>query len=625
MSEKDRKKSNGFAPPDEEMDDDYYFDEPEEYLDDEIGDDDIRYLRDREPKEGDTDYFLDEGDETESETVFREVESDRELKKEKTVRKEAGKSHRNVKGKNPDKKASQKSLSQKNSEKKLNGELFQKATKQKCTEKASNRKVSRTDSKGKAAQKASGKKPKQKKDGKRFFIGIGVAVIVLASVYVGMSFFFMTHFLMNTEINGHDFSAKTISDVEKYIESQVDGYQLTVQEKDGKSDVILGTDISLKYRKNSEIEKILEKQNAFTWPASIFRKKSEKTMLEMEYDENALDERIQNLQAVTAEQTPSVSACPKFDGTQFVVAPEVIGTAVNMEKLEKEVKQHIQEFQTELDMEKTGCYETPKYTSASEEVKKACDTMNQYCKASITYTMTENEVVDATVISGWLTVDADMNVTFNENGIREWLTAFGDKYDTVGTTRTITSPDGRTVEVNGGTYGWSIDEDTEFEALKASIKNGETVTKEPAYYQTAASHSATDWGNTYAEVDLTTQRMWYIVDGVVALSSDVVTGYPTPDKETPAGVYSILEMQLNKTLIGEIVPETGKPEYETPVDYWMRITWSGIGFHDASWQPAFGGSLYTTIGSHGCINMPVDKAAALYSMLSIGTPVIMHY
>ena len=82
-----------------------------------------------------------------------------------------------------------------------------------------------------------------------------------------------------------------------------------------------------------------------------------------------------------------------------------------------------------------------------------------------------------------------------------------------------------------------------------------------------------------------------IVDGAVALETDVVTGYPTPEKETPAGVYNILEIQRNKTLVGEIDPDTGEPEYETPVSFWMRVTWSGIGFHDATWQPGFGLSL----------------------------------
>lgn len=143
--------------------------------------------------------------------------------------------------------------------------------------------------------------------------------------------------------------------------------------------------------------------------------------------------------------------------------------------------------------------------------------------------------------------------------------------------------------------------------------------------QEAASHGAQDWGNTYVEVDLTDQHMWYIVDGSVAMQTDVVTGLPTPERETPAGVYSILEMKRDKTLVGETDPATGQPIYETPVAYWMRVTWTGIGFHDATWQSAFGGSRYQTNGSHGCINMPYDQAAALYDMLSVGTPVVMHY
>ena len=218
-----------------------------------------------------------------------------------------------------------------------------------------------------------------------------------------------------------------------------------------------------------------------------------------------------------------------------------------------------------------------------------------------------------------------MKVTLDESAVREWMREFGKKYDTVGTTRSITTPNGKTVDVSGGTYGWSVDEDSETKTLIESIKNGEVKEKTPAYVQEAASHSAQDWGSTYVEVDLTDQHMWYIVDGSVAFEADVVTGLPTPDRETPAGVYSILELKRDKTLVGETDPETGEPIYETPVSYWMRVTWTGIGFHDATWQSSFGGSRYQTNGSHGCINMSYDEAATLYGMLSIGTPVVMHY
>ena len=59
---------------------------------------------------------------------------------------------------------------------------------------------------------------------------------------------------------------------------------------------------------------------------------------------------------------------------------------------------------------------------------------------------------------------------------------------------------------------------------------------------------------------------------------------------------------------------------------WMRVTWSGIGFHDATWQAAFGGQRYVQgYGSHGCINMPKGKAAELYGLISNGCPVIIHH
>ena len=65
----------------------------------------------------------------------------------------------------------------------------------------------------------------------------------------------------------------------------------------------------------------------------------------------------------------------------------------------------------------------------------------------------------------------------------------------------------------------------------------------------------------------------------------------------------------------------------THLDVYKRqpFTYQGHGFHDADWQTAFGGSRYQSYGSHGCVNMPVDQAGALFNMLSAGTPVVLHY
>lgn len=461
--------------------------------------------------------------------------------------------------------------------------------------------------------------------GKKPWIIAGSIVGGLLVIYLGISAFFIGHFYINTTINGKDFSGKTVEDVEAYFKEQVQDYQLTLIEMDNATDVIDGSEISLEYEESSEIEDALKAQNPLLWVKAFFSRSSTDVTVSVNYDQAALEEKIQTIQAVTNEQTEPVSAYPKFDGNSFVVEPEVYGTAVDMDVLSEKITKAVTEFEPSLDLLEEECYKLPKYTSDSPEVQAACDTMNEYCKASVTYTMTENVVVDKTLISTWLSYDDNMQVTFNEDAVREWMREFGSTYDTVGTTRTITTPTGKTAEVSGGTYGWFIDEDTETQNLINSIKNGEVVTREPAYAQTAASHSAQDWGTTYLEVDLSTQHMWYIVNGSVALETDVVTGLPTADRQTPAGVYYILYTERNATLKGETDPKTGKPIYETPVAYWMPFTWQGHGFHDATWQPGFGGNLYQTLGSHGCVNMPLDQAGNLFNMLSAGTPVVIHY
>lgn len=483
---------------------------------------------------------------------------------------------------------------------------------------------------GKAKKIKAVKRRKTGKDGKVKALWITGGVLAgICLIYVAISVYFMSHFFVNTKINGKNFSGKTASDVEKYLQTNIKDYKLTILENEGRQDVISGSEIGLEYRAGTEAEKLLKDQNGFAWPKAFFTENSRKVSVNVSYNEESLNQRISQLSCLQTEQTPAENAKPEFDGNQYVIKPEVYGNAVDKERLTEQVKVHITEFQPQLDMVETKCYAKPKYVEDSKEVQEACDAMNKYVNASITYPMNEPVVVDKALISQWLQVDGEMKVSLNTEAMKQWFTAFGDKYDTQGTTRTFTTPAGKSATVTGGTYGWSIDEDTELVNLQNSILNGEVVTREPAYYAggTAAAHSGQDWGNTYAEVDMSAQHMWYVQNGQVVLETDVVTGEPIPSRITPEGVYSLMWKQGDATLVGDIKPETGKPEYETDVAYWMQVTSSGVGFHDAIWQTAFGGTLYQIpgTGSHGCINMPLDQAGALFNMIEPGTPVIFHW
>jgi len=120
---------------------------------------------------------------------------------------------------------------------------------------------------------------------------------------------------------------------------------------------------------------------------------------------------------------------------------------------------------------------------------------------------------------------------------------------------------------------------------------------------------------TYVDVNLSTQSMMYIVDGRVVFSSLVVTGKPSTP--TPTGTYNILWKQSPSVLVG--------PGYRTPVSYWMPFTHQGHGFHDATWQPWFGGDRWIHGGSLGCVNMPLWQAGVFYDMVPSGTRVSIHW
>ena len=235
-------------------------------------------------------------------------------------------------------------------------------------------------------------------------------------------------------------------------------------------------------------------------------------------------------------QTAPVSAQPVFNGEQFEIQAETLGTQIDQETFSKVLHDYVGQFRATLDLDKEKCYVAPKFTTESKEVISAKDSMNSYLNASVTYTVEPKTVVDKSLISQWMTVDENMNVTFSEDAMRAYIDELCNQYNTVGKVRTITRRRER-LQRCPARICLEIDKDAEYETLVNNIKSGEAVEREPVYSQTAASHGAQDFGTTYLEVDLTTQHMWYIVDGTVKLETDVVTGIPVPERVTPQYIY----------------------------------------------------------------------------------------
>lgn len=466
---------------------------------------------------------------------------------------------------------------------------------------------------------------KKKKRHKVLGIIGGSVLGVILAVYFGFAIFFSSHFYFHTTINGVDYSLQSVSKVEDAMTQEVGVYKLSLKEADGDVDVIDGQQIDLSYKKGEELNTVLKNQNVFLWPRSLWENFDIQASVGVEYDETKLENLLNGLDCMKEEnQVAPVSAVPEYDGQKFVVKAEELGSLINVDVFKEKVAEYIGGFRNTLDMVEEDCYVKASYFSDSPEVITACETMNAYLGASVTYTFGgATEVVDGSVISQWLTTDENMNVTYNEEGVSQYIASLAEKYDTYRKQRTFTSGSGNTVNVQGGNYGWLIDQAAEIEALKANISNKEVVTKEPVYKQTAASHGAADWGNTYVEVDLTNQYMYLFVNGSVVTSSPIVTGKPSEGSATPQGVYSIRYCKRNAVLRGPKKPD-GTYEWESPVDFWMPFN-GAIGLHDATWQSSFGGNRYLTHGSHGCVNLPYNIAKTVFNNVSAGTPVVCHY
>lgn len=149
------------------------------------------------------------------------------------------------------------------------------------------------------------------------------------------------------------------------------------------------------------------------------------------------------------------------------------------------------------------------------------------------------------------------------------------------------------------------------------VKGNTTITgtsnkKNATVVKTAYGRST---GNTYIEISIDQQHMWYYKNGKQVATTEVVTGNKGTS-DTPKGYFSVLNKTRNTYLSGA--------GYSSFVNYWIAFKGNSYGIHDASWRSAYGNPHYMGNGSHGCVNTPKAQVAQIYNNASIGTPVIIY-
>lgn len=465
--------------------------------------------------------------------------------------------------------------------------------------------------------------------------GIKKRILLTITVLLFMAAYTMSalaeendRFVVGTSVNGISLSRLTVEEAKaKMTAYYTSEYRLAVVRKDGITEYITAQEIGYQAGIPDGLQTILDQQNESGRIMGPAAESSHQMAVAGAFDKGALAARIATLDCVGGTgiiPTANANISPYQEGQAFTILPEVYGNSLSLERLTANMEAVLTSGQLEFKLADTNSYDTVTVTSNDEKLQTLCDLMNQCRDMTITYSFGEGkqEQLAGDVITTWLTgLEADGQIGVNRELAAAYVKSLADKYDTADRTRIFRTTSGRDVEVKG-TYGWRISQGVETDALIGMIRTGQNQSREPQYDQAAADKNGPDWGNTYVEIDLTGQHVYMYKDGVLAWDAPCVTGNVSKNHTTPPGIFTLTYKEEDRVLRGKKMPD-GTYEYESPVDYWMPFN-GGIGLHDANWRGSFGGNIYKTNGSHGCINLPPAKAKILYGLVYKGIPVICY-
>ena len=472
---------------------------------------------------------------------------------------------------------------------------------------------------------------KKHKGAKIFGLILLLIVVIGGSAYAAASYYFADRFFEGTWINGVNCSQMTAAQVEEVFKQKFQNYAIEVSARDQNAQTIAGSDISYQYLSTGEVLKLLKQQKPYEWIRGLYEQKSYTVSENTGYNRTQLQEQLKALSCAQAEnQTAPENAYVAYQNGQFVIVPETAGSKLNIKEAYKVLDAAVEAGQTSVNFNDTPeAYVSADVTSDSPELQSALEACNNYTKASITYTFGEQTTtLNGDTIKDWLQFDEKGQLIWDDNSfqqhVADYVAQLAATYDTVGTEREFQTTSGRTVYVSSSVYGWKIDQAAEAAQLSQEIQSGTQTTREPIYSQTANSYGVNDLGNTYIEVDLSEQHMYYYQNGSDIFESDFVSGNMSyADRQTHSGIFTLYYKKSPDVLRGTMKAD-GSYEYESKVEYWMPFD-GGIGFHDASWRDEFGGDIYLTDGSHGCINLPPENAGVLYDLIQYDVPIVCFY
>ena len=238
-----------------------------------------------------------------------------------------------------------------------------------------------------------------------------------------------------------------------------------------------------------------------------------------------------------------------------------------------------------------------------------------FCR-DIRHVMTPGEILSALKVE---LNGAETTVTIDEAGLEATLAAIIEAEGVDG----LEAKYGRVRDTRDYLYllakdtGFILDRNKltlETAALLESCTDGSVV---GSYNYTWWLWNTYGWmGNvdTCVEISVDNQYVWFYLNGQLVTETEVVTGDVATLCDTPKGAFRVSYKQADTFLVGAT--------WNDHVDYWIPY-FGNYGIHDSDWRDEYGGDIYLTSGSHGCVNTPLEPMSIIFEHAFVGMPVIV--
>ena len=485
---------------------------------------------------------------------------------------------------------------------------------------------------------------KKKKKKRRSLLAFWLSFLILAGALGGIYYYgyqyCQTHFMPGTTINGYDCSDMTVDEAQRWFDIAAKNYVMNIRFRGGETETLSAEDMGFSYQPDGSIDVLLQNQDETLWPKYYLEENHYTITPTGTYDPDILEASLRALPELQEENMilPEDAYIQFRDGTEdtdgeFVIVPDVKGSTIDLDQLAAGVGDAAARYEEMVDAEEIPyAYKTAGTQADDAKLVARCMDLNDMVGASLTYVMPDKEEIrlNSDVLKDWLVKDKKGRLVKDEEIWKEKISDFvqtlADNGNTVGMKRHFNATLQGPIVVEGGFYGYAVDQEAERNRLAKDLENCVKDTRTPIYWNLPYNEE-TEYdgiGTTYIEADLSAQHVWCYIQGRLVMDCDCVSGTMSDGHATLAGVHGIMFKKRNALLQGLMPNSSTEYEYETEVKYWMPF-YTDVGFHDAWWRADFGGDIYLKDGSHGCINLPPEAAEELFSYCDENMPVVVYY